>query len=141
MPTIVTDASIAATPAEVWRVLTDFDAYEQWNPMMRSIRGRAEVGARLQLRFALRVGGRAYGAPARVFAAEPERELRWGGGVPGLLRIEHWVRLSPEGGGTRIEHGESFGGLLAGIGLKLIGLDEAPYRAMNQALKERVEAR
>jgi hypothetical protein len=119
-------------------VLTDFPAWEQWNPMMRSMVGRPEVGSRLRIAFVLRLGGRVYRTPAKVLACEPERELRWGGGVPGLVWVEHWVKLAPDGAGTALEHGESFRGLLAGVGLRLVRLDDAPYRAMNAALADRV---
>lgn len=135
--------SIDAPPSSVWQVLTDFASWEQWNPMTLSMEGRPEAGARLRLRFVLRPGGRVYRSGARMLLVEPERQLRWGGGVPGLLWIEHWVRLTPEGSAlhsTRVEHGESFQGLLAGIGLRLVGLDETPYLAMNEALHKRVLA-
>jgi hypothetical protein len=35
---------IDAPPADVWRVLLDFDAYGEWNPFIRSISGRVEPG-------------------------------------------------------------------------------------------------
>ena len=33
----------------VWRVLTDFPAYREWNPFITSIRGPLEVGAQLEI--------------------------------------------------------------------------------------------
>lgn len=31
-------------------MLTDFDAYPEWNPFIRSIQGNPEVGSRLSIR-------------------------------------------------------------------------------------------
>ena len=42
-------SEIDASPEDVWQVLTDFDAYPEWNPFIRSIQGNPEVGSRLSI--------------------------------------------------------------------------------------------
>lgn len=138
MPVIETSLAVDAPPAAVWRVLTDFAGYPAWNPLTVGVDGRVEVGATLRLRVMLR--GRVRRVGARVLVVTPERELRWGGGVRPLVWVEHWVRLAPEGAGTRIDHGESFVGMLAGLGTRLLGLSPAPYHAVNAALGARARA-
>lgn len=140
---LTTHVDIDAPPEHVWRVLTAFDQYEEWNPLMRVV-GRANEGARLL------VSLRSPGIPATQFRPEvtrvdPERELRWLGhlGVAGLYDGEHRFVLEPLSGGrrTRLTHAERFDGVLAGVVTRLVGrATERGFVAMNEALKRRVEA-
>jgi hypothetical protein len=74
-----------------------------------------------------------------VIEYEPERTIRWTGGlpIPGLYRIEHWFRVEPLDENTsRVIHGEVHRGLLVGFVLKPFGNDfERYYRNTNAALK------
>lgn len=76
MKELQTEIEIDATPARVWQVLTDFDAYPDWNPFIRGISGEAQPGARLEVRIEP-PGGRAMTFKPTVLQAEPGRELRW----------------------------------------------------------------
>lgn len=143
MREIHTEILIAAAPAEVWRVLTDFDSYPEWNPFVKSVRGELRVGARLEI-FVQVPEGRGMKFKPEVLRVEPSRELRWIGSlpVPGLFNGEHIFRLEPAGeGGTRFLHGERLTGLL----IPFIGgtLDKSArgYGMMNEALRARVEGR
>lgn len=137
MAEIVTHLHVDAPAAAVWEVLADFERYPDWNPMMVRMIGRPERGAWLRLHVDVR--GSIRRLPARVLVADPGEELRWGGGVPGLLWIEHYVCLSPDGDRTRVVHGERFTGLLGPI----LGRAMRPeiYEAMNQALAQRLADR
>ena len=48
-----TEVTIEATPDEVWAVLVDFDAYEEWNPMVPAASGSPIVGERLPVKVIL----------------------------------------------------------------------------------------
>lgn len=39
MPTVSTSIEIAAPPAAVWEVFSDFDRYPEWNPFMIKMTG------------------------------------------------------------------------------------------------------
>jgi hypothetical protein len=69
----------------------------------------------------LRLRGLPGGVPIRVrlLAVEAERELRWAGGIRGLFFGEHYIRLRPDGGATRVEHGELYTGL---VGAFVVGM-------------------
>jgi len=41
---------IHATPQQIWQILTDFDAYPQWNPFMTRAAGTPHPGQRLRIR-------------------------------------------------------------------------------------------
>ncbi|CAM3949137.1 SRPBCC family protein [Tsukamurella ocularis] len=132
---------IPASPAEVWRVLVDVDAYPQWNPFV--IRAAApdglEVGRDLDVRISDR--GSETGFRPELLAVEPEREMRWVGRVlvPGLLDGEHSFRLEATAGGTRFTQGERFRGVLVPLVGSAIDVGDG-FEAMNVALRDRVLA-
>jgi hypothetical protein len=70
------EIEIGAPPERVWQVLTDFGAYPEWNPFIRSIEGEPRVGSRLKVRIQP-PGARAMTFRPTVRAAKPARELRW----------------------------------------------------------------
>ncbi|HEX9619859.1 MAG TPA: SRPBCC domain-containing protein [Polyangiaceae bacterium] len=136
-----TEIVIDAPPAEVWRVLTDFRAYHEWNPFITSIAGELRVGARLNVVMSPPEGAERRFRP-EIVGYEEQRELRWRGHLwlDALFRGEHFFLLSrADGDGTRLVHGEDFSGLL----VKLMGrsLTQAArgFVYMNRALKRRVE--
>jgi hypothetical protein len=143
MREIQTEIEIDAAPAEVWRVLTEFAAYPDWNPLVREVRGEPRVGGRLDIVVQV-PDGPAMKFKPRVLAFEPARELRWIGSapLPGLFNGEHIFRLEPAGEGrTRFLHGERFTGLMIPFMGKTIEKVTRGYGLMNDALKARVEGR
>jgi hypothetical protein len=143
MHEVRTEIEIDATPARVWRVLTDFPAHSQWNPFVRSIAGVPGQGQRLVVSVQPE-GGKSMTFKPTVLAAEPDRQLRWLGHflVPGLFDGEHYFELTPHGEGrTTFVHGERFSGLLVFMAKSALeGGTRAGFVAMNKALKARAEA-
>jgi hypothetical protein len=134
---------IEAPAAAVWHVLTDFPAYGEWNPYIRSIAGELQQGERLTVRLEP-PGGRGMTIRPTVLTAEADRELRWKGRllVPGLFDGEHSLRIEPiDEQRTRFVHGERFTGMLVGLVKGVLAKTEAGFEQMNAALKERVEER
>jgi carbon monoxide dehydrogenase subunit G len=41
---VETSIDIHATPEAAWDMLTDFQAYDDWNPMLRKVRTQTQVG-------------------------------------------------------------------------------------------------
>jgi hypothetical protein len=80
----------------VWRLLTNFASYPQWNPFIRSISGQHAPRERLQAHIEP-PGGRGMTFKPKVLNAEPNRELRWLGHllVPGLFDGEHSFTIQP----------------------------------------------
>lgn len=140
---IRTEIEIEANPAAVWGVLTDFPRYSEWNPFIPSVDGNAAAGARLTVTLSLPESAREYRLRPRIIRCEPERELRWLGHLmmKGLLDGEHFFRLEARGNNTRFVHGEDFSGLLVRFSMSTITLATRGFVYMNQALKQRVEAR
>lgn len=142
MREISTQVDIEASPAEVWRVLTDFDRYAEWNPFMREASGQARVGETLTIKL-FPEGGRPMQFSPKVLVAEEGVELRWLGRMLGgfVFSGKHRFLLTPQNGGTRVNHSEQFSGLLSHIMGGTIDNFEGDFRRFDAALKQRVEGR
>ena len=142
MREIRTSVDIDATPESVWGVLTDFDAYPDWNPFIRSISGALAKGEQLDVSV-----GASGKKPMRftpvVTAAIPGEEFAWLGhfGMNGIFDGHHHFQISVSGKGTRLDHFEEFSGVLSLFVLASIRSSTTRgFEEMNQALKDRAEA-
>jgi hypothetical protein len=137
-----TEIDVAATPERVWQVLTDFDAYSQWNPFMTEASGRPVLGERLTIRMQPD-GGRAMTFRPTVREAVPQRRLRWLGHllVPGIFDGEHSFTIEPLDDGTvRLVQREDFRGVLVPLLARSLDRRTLPaFERMNRALKQRAE--
>jgi hypothetical protein len=126
--------STEASPAEVWEVLLDTARWGEWNTLLAEVPEGFETGAPLSL--VIRLGGLHIPARARLIAVEPERQLVWKGGVPGLFRARHGFDLAPAlDGGTVIRHHETFWGMLHRPLLRALGERQRQvYRRVNEGL-------
>jgi hypothetical protein len=139
---IVTDIRIDASADQVWRVLTDLDAYPSWNPLFRRVSG--ELGLHKSLT-AVRIkpdGGEVTDHPT-VVLLRPGREIRWRSRplLPFLLDAEHDFKIEPLGPEqVRFVHWQERSGLLSYL---LPSSSESAIRdqldVMNLALKAQVE--
>lgn len=132
---------IGAPPTEVWAILTDLGRYREWNPLFVEAAGDLTVGQRIRLRSRHPANGRLMTVKPKITAVEPGTELRWASSLPGVISGEHSFTLSATNGGTRLVQAETFRGLLARFPGKTWANADASFRALNEALKERAEAR
>jgi hypothetical protein len=132
---------IGAPPAEVWAILTDLGSYHEWNPLFVEAAGDVAVGQRIRLRSRHPANGRLMTVKPTITAVEPGTELRWASSLPGVISGEHSFTLSAADGGTRLVQAETFRGLLARFSGRTFANADASFRALNEALKERAEAR
>lgn len=142
MSELYAEIEIHASADKVWGVLMDFNKYPEWNPFIKSIRGSAEIGSRLQV--VMQPEGR---KPTtfrpKVLANQPHEEFRWLGKllIPGIFDGEHifLIEILDEGRVKFIQQ-EYFKGIFASSIMKKIGdVTQLAFEAMNLALKERAE--
>lgn len=137
-----TQITINASVERVWSLLVDFPSYAKWNPFVRSIEGRPEVGQSLNV-FVQPPGNSGMRFRPTVLAVEANREFRWKGKflLPGLFDGEHYFRLEAKpDGGLIFHHGELFSGILVPLLRRsLDGATRQGFLAMNTALKREVE--
>ena len=136
---IDTSLEINASPENIWKVLTDFKAYNDWNPMLRDMDIALHPGANIRFRV-LNDKGTKLGLKANVTQLSEHRELRWRGGNAALLSGEHYFRIEPLADGScRFYHGEKFSGLLLPLVRFVLKDAIVMYRRMNDALYQRVQ--
>jgi hypothetical protein len=136
-----TEIDIAAPPARVWQVLTDFSAYHEWNPFITNIAGKLVVGEELAITVSPPESDEMNFRP-KLLACEEPRELRWLGKLwmRGLFDGEHFFQcIETDAGHTRFVHGENFKGLLVKLVGKRLTNVARGFVYMNLALKRRVE--
>ena len=96
MKELHSEIEIYAPAERVWRLITDFPSYPDWNPFIRRITGEPTSGEHLDVRIEP-PGGRGMTFKPTVLNAEPNRELRWLGHLlmPGLFDGEHSLTIQP----------------------------------------------
>jgi hypothetical protein len=137
-----TEVEIAAPVERVYRVLTDFAAYQSWNPFLTSVSGELEVGRTLSLEMSL-PEGKTYLLEPQVTQVSENSELRWRGRflLPALLEAEHFFLLTERAPGlTRVVQGQNFSGFLLRFAGNALTLSARGCVYMNQALKKRAES-
>jgi len=129
---------IDAPLATVWRVLSDFDAYPQWNPLL-SFDGEPIEGRRIGMRVAL--AGKKLRVPVTLTRVRADEELAWQGGPKLLMAGDHYFRISAiDADRTRLVQGEAFSGLgVPVIYRALRGALDKLYADSNVAIKARAE--
>ncbi len=143
MKQVTSEIEILATPEKVWSVLTDFEAYPEWNPFVRKISGLMEVGRRFEtvLQFGDR---RPVTCSSLLLRMIPRRAISWKGtlGLTGLFDGEYTFSLhSPAPKVVRFTACKRFKGPLSSIVLRsTIERTRLSFETMNRALKARCEA-
>ncbi|MDY7082478.1 MAG: SRPBCC domain-containing protein [Halobacteria archaeon] len=139
MKEIRTQIEIDAPPGAVWDVLTDFEAYDEWNPFIPRAEGEIEEGEKIEVEIQP-PDSRAMEFNPTLLKVIPDQELRWKGKLffRGLFDGEHVFVLEEKGGSTVFIQKEEFSGILVGL---ILNEDEIRrgFESMNEALKERIE--
>ena len=140
--TIRSAIEIRAPLERVWRVLTDFAAYPEWNPHIRRVQGRPRRGGRLTIR-SQPPGARAVVMRPLVITWSPPNELRWRSTfvLRRLFTGEHGFRLDAiDAQRVRFTQDETFTGLLVPLYARLrLDATRRGFERVNEALRDRVE--
>jgi hypothetical protein len=137
------EVEIASPPAKVWRTLTDFGMYSQWNPYIVRATGNLGISERVDL-VVSPPGSREMRVRRRIEIIRESLELRWTGsyGWGLLLRSEQYFLLNARGddGRTRLTVGENlFGPGVTSNNSTVMNIARG-LSLMNQALKRRLES-
>lgn len=138
---IQTEITIQATPEAVWKVLTDFENFPNWNPFIKSINGNQSVGGKLTVQIQPPEEKSMTFTP-NILVFDVSKELRWLGKapLPGLFSGEHYFIIEDlKNGSVKLTHGERFSGILVGFMQKMLDRTEIGFQNMNEALKKKCE--
>jgi hypothetical protein len=134
---IKTSITINATKEKVWKILTDFEKYSEWNSFIKSVSGDVIVGNQIKVKF------EKFHFNPVVLTLDKNTELKWLGHlwVKGLFDGEHKFVLTDNGNGTTdFEQSENFSGILVKLFSTSLDKDtKNGFEQMNKELKLRVE--
>lgn len=140
---ITTEIEINASAEKVWSLITDFESFPKWNPLMLRVRGRAVEGAHLEILIHLFLSADTVAKPV-VLKVDPHKELRWAGRfpIPGLLAGEHILVIEPlETGGVRLIQREIWTGLAVPVFMVWLGWEiHRGFEKMNKEVKRLAES-
>ncbi|MBC7085337.1 MAG: SRPBCC domain-containing protein [Methanomethylovorans sp.] len=144
MKRICTTINIQASPKDVWDVLTDFEEYPHWNPVIYRISGKLQPGEILDMEFKNRNYFKINLKPL-IMNIEVNREIRWKEQfwIKGFLEGEHLFRIEEMADGSvHFINCEKFSGILMPLFLYVIEKDmENSFNIMNEQLKKMCEKR
>ena len=119
----------------------DLNQYSEWNPFIKSLKGKAQVGEVLEVLISPPAGKPMIFKP-RVLSVRENSEFRWLGHfiVPGLLDGEHIFTVTERENGCHFMQKEIFTGLLVAFFWSSMETStRTGFELMNDALKERAE--
>ncbi|MFZ9846789.1 MAG: SRPBCC family protein [Flavobacteriales bacterium] len=139
---IKTQIVINASAEKVWKVLTNFSQYPEWNSFIKPITGEVNEG----YTFAAHIhppSGKAMKFKPKVLAFKENKEFRWLGHFlfKGLFDGEHKFELiSNDDGSTTFIQSEKFTGILVPLFKTMLETNTVQgFNNMNAELKYRVE--
>ena len=139
-----TEIEIAAPTTKVWNILTDFNAWKEWNPIVNQASGVASLGSELSI--TMRGKGDKEGPKYMpiVTILEAPKSFRWRGKMmfEFLFTNDKVFELEKTGSGTRLIHKELFSGMLVPLFWSKLNQGVPPMlKSMNDALKIKAEKR
>ena len=136
---VQTQVEIKAPATLVWKVLTEFPAYDIWNPYIYPIRGDLHPGQLLDVTLHTDDGQLRY-QPA-VLALQPGHLLSWGGRIPGGMfeRVQTFTVDEVKPDRARVTSKEHFKGYLLPLYGGVPDNARRGLEAMTRALRDRAE--
>lgn len=138
---IETEILIGASSEKVWRELTTFAKYSEWNPFIVQAQGEGRTGERMEMVLRPPDVAEFKFRNTILESVEPQR-LSWRGSFifRGLFDGTHYFRIEPQDQGVRLIHGEKFEGILVRALAGILVVTKRGFVMMNEALKVRCES-
>lgn len=112
MIAVENEIAVAAPPAKVWRILTDFPGYKTWHPFIR-LTGEAKAGAEIDYEYTsdLRTRRKRH-SPGKITRLERNVAFEWAMGIRHFFEQVERYELAPNPLGTRLHHRVEFRGMV-----------------------------
>lgn len=133
--------TIRASVADVWGILNNFAAWQNWNPLYVKSEGKLAIGETIHFSVAL-PGLKPHDGSAKVISLEPGKQVQYqmvsAGGLVKATRFIELVEVEP--GLCTLTNGEIMGGLIGPVLYLIVGRRvEEGLAGMNKALKAQLE--
>jgi len=142
MKELNTEIEIESSAEKVWKILTDFASYPEWNPFITKMKGDLRNGAKLEMHLHIPNEKKETVFKITILNIEGNKELSWLGKVAGgMFRGKRRFVIEPiNEKRVRFIHSEKFDGILVGLMAKKIDIGTRQgFEEMNKALKARAE--
>jgi hypothetical protein len=142
MREIRTEIEITAPPTKVWRILTNFENWKNWNPIINEASGIASLGSELSITMRGNNGkdGPKYKPKITIF--EEPKSFRWRAKMMAefLFTNDKVFELQETVSGTRLIHKELFSGMFVPLFWSKLNQGVPPMlKSMNDSLKKTAE--
>ncbi|MEM7381951.1 MAG: SRPBCC domain-containing protein [Bacteroidota bacterium] len=131
------EITIEASADKVWQVLMDMEAYDDWNPTMKLVKGKVEVGGKVTYQIT-QDADNVSEIPAKVQQIVANKLLNQSGGMPIILTYDHRYILESSEHQSNVTIHEDYRGI--GVHFWNPKPVEEAYARLNRALKKRVES-
>ncbi|MCF7826649.1 MAG: SRPBCC domain-containing protein [Candidatus Marinimicrobia bacterium] len=142
MREIRSEIDIAAPPTTVWAILTNFEKWQTWNPIVKQVRGVATRGSKLNVNMRGKEGQEGQHYVATITTFEEPLFFRWRAKMIAdfLFANDKVFELKETPGGTKLVHTEAFSGILVSLFWgKLDKQVPTILKTMNEAVKTKAE--
>jgi len=143
MREIRSEIDIAAPPTTVWGILTDFEKWQTWNPIVKQVRGVATRNSKINVNMRGKGGQEGQHYVATITTFEEPLFFRWRARMMAdfLFANDKVFELKETPAGTKLVHTEAFSGILVSLfWSKLNQQVPSMLKTMNEALKKKAEA-
>ncbi|HCM27745.1 MAG: hypothetical protein A2Z99_16480 [Treponema sp. GWB1_62_6] len=144
MKSLSSEIQIGAPIDLVWKVLTDFANWKDWNPMVTRAEGDAAVGSKLRITMRGPDGKDAMKYEANVITSSAPKSFRWRATAMAgfMLTNDRVFELREEDGRTVFTNREEFKGLMLPLFSGKMSEFVVPMlEEMNKALKAKAEGK
>src|SRR5207248_1354328 len=107
---IRSEIGISAPTKSVWKILTDFNRWKDWNPIVNDASGIAALGSELSVTMRGKEGKQGPKFSPIVMDFEAQKSFRWRGKMmfEFLFTNDKILELEETSSGTRLVHKERF---------------------------------
>lgn len=142
MKEITTEILINASPEKVWSILLDFSHWKDWNPIIASAEGKAELDSQVAIIMKGKNGKSAQKYSAKITRLEAPHSFCWTAkmGPSFLFTNQKAFEFQKTNQGTRLIHREKYSGVMAILFWgKMEKFVPAMLNSMNNALKNKID--
>ena len=138
------EIQISAPIDMVWKVVTDFDHWKDWNPMVNQASGSASVRSKLSITMRGADSQDAMKYQPIILEVNPPKSFRWRATMMSgvMFTNDRVFELKEQNGGTVFTNKEEFRGLMVPLFWNKMNQFVVPMlEKMNTALKNKMESK